>query len=210
MLSSIELLGEKIALPKLAWKYDELEPFISGEINRIHYEKHHQAYVDGYNKSFQQLIEAKLKGDVSKVVELQYAIKFFGGGHVNHVLFWRTLSPPSCEGGDRPSETSALGKQITAQFGSLENLISITNAKLASIQGSGWAFIVKNPELGSILEVVTTANQDTVAAPLVPLIAIDAWEHAYYLQYQNVKVDYFKAIWNVINWKQAERVFEAI
>lgn len=209
MLSSNESLGEKLVLPKLAWNYDALEPYISGKINQIHYEKHHQAYIDGYNKSFQLLVEAKRRGETLKVVELQYAVKFFAGGHLNHVLFWRSLSPTSCEGGDKPSETSALSKQIHLQYGSLETLVAIVNSRLAGIQGSGWAFIVKNPEAGNTVDVITTANQDTVRAPLVPMIAIDAWEHAYYLQYQNAKLDYFQAIWNVINWKEAERVYAA-
>mgnify|MGYP004710322661 FL=1 len=97
--------------------------------------------------------------------------------------------------------------KIIAQDGLLDNLKAVTDGKLAGIQGSGWAVIVKNKENGGELDVVTTANQDTVTGPLVPLVAIDAWEHAYYLQYQNVKVDYFKAIWNVINWKEAEKRF---
>ena len=102
-----------------------------------------------------------------------------------------------------------MGKQIAQQFGSVDKLIEITNAKLAGIQGSGWAFIVKNKENGGQIEVITTANQDTVTDPsLIPLVAIDAWEHAYYLQYKNVKADYFKALWNVVNWKEAERRFE--
>ncbi|MCP8719033.1 MAG: Fe-Mn family superoxide dismutase [Asgard group archaeon] len=113
-------------------------------------------------------------------------------------------------GGKQPDSNSPLGKQIIKQYGSVQNLIDVTNTKLAGIQGSGWAFIVKNNENGGQLDVITTANQDTVTAPyLVPLIAIDAWEHAYYLQYQNVKLDYFKAIWNVINWAGAEERFSA-
>lgn len=208
MLSSVQQLGDSVSLPKLEWQYDALEPYISGKINEIHHSRHHQAYVDGYNNSFQLLIEAKVNGDLKKVVELQNAIKFFAGGHINHVLFWKSLSPVSQEGGKHPSDNSALGKQIKSQFGTIDNLISIMNSKLASIQGSGWCFLVKNPELGSVLEVITTANQDTVSSPHIPILAIDAWEHAYYLQYQNKKLDYFKAIWNVINWKEAERAFD--
>jgi Fe-Mn family superoxide dismutase len=114
------------------------------------------------------------------------------------------LAPPSQGGGELPS--GALASKINEQYGSIDKLIGVTNAKLAGIQGSGWAWIVRNNENGAI-EVVQTANQDTVGANFTPLVAIDAWEHAYYLQYQNVKVDYFKAIWNVINWKEAERRF---
>lgn len=196
---------KKVTLPTLKWKYDALEPYISGKINEIHHLKHHKAYVDGYNATIEKLTAAIFKGDVKQVLELQKAQKFFGGGYVNHCLFFDNLAPKSQGGGQPPSPESELSKKINEQYGSLEKLQSITNAHLASIQGSGWAFIVKNTENGGELDVVTTPNQDTVVAPLVPLVAIDAWEHAYYLQYQNVKVDYFKAIWNVIDWKEAEK-----
>lgn len=198
----------KIELPKLDWAYDALEPYISGKINEIHHSKHHQTYVNGYNAAIEQLAAAEAKGDVLKAVEIQQNIKFHGGGHTNHVLFWKSLSPNSQHGGKLPDKDSAFGKQVIAQYGSFDNLIAITNAKLAGIQGSGWAFLVKNTQNGGLLDVVTTFNQDTIVGPLVPLLAIDAWEHAYYLQYQNVKVDYFKAIWNVINWAEAERRFK--
>lgn len=200
---------QKLTLPQLDWEFDALEPYISGEINRIHYLKHHQAYVDGYNRVVEQQAEARILGNVQKIVELQKAEKFFAGGYINHCLFWKNLAPKLQGGGEHPSPDSDFAKKIVEQYGSLENLIAITNTKLAGIQGSGWAFIVKNLENGGELDVVTTENQDTVISPLVPLVAIDAWEHAYYLQYQNVKVDYFKAIWNVINWKEAEKRFEA-
>ncbi|ABN68734.1 manganese-superoxide dismutase [Scheffersomyces stipitis CBS 6054] len=198
----------KIELPKLDWAYDALEPHISGKINEIHHKKHHQTYVNGYNAAIESLFAAEAKGDVKAAIAIQQNIKFHGGGHTNHVLFWKTLAPPSQGGGKIPSPDSPLGKQIKEQYGSVENLISITNAKLAGIQGSGWAFLAKNTQNGNTLDVVTTFNQDTLLDPLVPLLAIDAWEHAYYLQYQNVKADYFKAIWNVINWAEAERRFQ--
>ncbi|KAG7194243.1 Superoxide dismutase [Mn], mitochondrial [Scheffersomyces spartinae] len=195
----------KVSLPDLDWDYAALEPYISGQINEIHYTKHHQAYVNGYNAAIEQQAEAKAKGDVKKTVELQKLINFNGGGYTNHCLFWKNLAPPKQGGGEPPSDESEFAKKIIEQYGSLDELKSVTNSKLAAIQGAGWAFIVKNKENGGTLDVVTTANQDTVTGPLVPLVAIDAWEHAYYLQYQNVKLDYFKNIWNVINWKEAEK-----
>lgn len=202
--SSIGAVRTKVSLPDLDWDFNALEPYISGQINELHYTKHHQTYVNGFNTSTEQLAEAKSKGEVKKIVELQKAINFHGGGYINHCLFWKNLAPAKQGGGEAPSASSELAKKIQHQYGSLDNLIKITNGKLAGIQGSGWAFIVKNKENGGELDVVTTANQDTVTGPLVPLVAIDAWEHAYYLQYQNVKGDYFKNIWNVINWKEAE------
>ncbi|CCE72970.1 Piso0_000578 [Millerozyma farinosa CBS 7064] len=205
MAHLIDQLGTKVTLPQLDWEYNALEPYISGKINEIHHQKHHLTYVNGYNAAIEQLLSAKANDDIKKTIETQQNIKFHGGGHINHALFWKSLLPEKQGGGQPPSENSALGKQIKAQYGSIDKLIGITNAKLAGIQGSGWAFIVKNVEAGNIIEVVTTPNQDTVTSPFVPLVAIDAWEHAYYLQYQNVKADYFKAIWHVINWKEAEK-----
>ncbi|KAI5966320.1 uncharacterized protein KGF55_000629 [Candida pseudojiufengensis] len=208
-ISSIGSIRTKYSLPELDFELDALEPYISGQINDLHYNKHHKTYVDNLNKSIETAVEAKSKGEVKKLIALQKAINFNGGGYVNHCLWWKNLAPQSNGGGQLPSEDSALGKQIIKQFGSIEKLIELTNAKLAGIQGSGWAFIVKNKENGGEIEIITTANQDTITDPnLIPLIAIDAWEHAYYLQYQNVKADYFKALWNVINWKEAERRFE--
>lgn len=201
----IGAIRTKVSLPDLDWDFGALEPFISAQINELHYTKHHQTYVTGYNTAVEQFAEAKAKGEVKKTIELQKAINFHGGGYTNHCLFWKNLAPEKQGGGEPPSAESELAQKIEAQYGSLDNLKSITNAKLAGIQGSGWAFIVKNKENGGALDIVTTANQDTVGGSLVPLVAIDAWEHAYYLQYQNVKVDYFKAIWNVINWKEAEK-----
>ncbi|RCK65402.1 putative superoxide dismutase [Mn], mitochondrial [Candida viswanathii] len=201
---------EKITLPKIDWLVEQLEPYISREINDLHINKHHVAYVNGYNAAIEALAAAEANNDVKSVVAIQQNIKFHGGGHTNHTLFWKSLAPVGNGGGKHPDANSPLGKQIVKQYGSVQNLIDITNAKLAGIQGSGWAFIVKNNENGGQLDVVTTANQDTITVPhLVPLIGIDAWEHAYYLQYQNVKLDYFKAIWNVINWAGAEERFSA-
>ncbi|ODV77591.1 manganese and iron superoxide dismutase [Suhomyces tanzawaensis NRRL Y-17324] len=206
-LPTIGAVRTKVSLPDLDWDFGALEPHISGQINELHYTKHHQTYVTGYNTAIEQQAEAKAKGEVKKTIELQKNINFHGGGYTNHCLFWKNLAPTSQGGGEAPASDSDLAKKIAEQYGSLDNLKAITNAKLAGIQGSGWAFIVKNKENGGELDVVTTFNQDTVTGPLVPLVAIDAWEHAYYLQYQNVKADYFKAIWNVINWKEAEKRF---
>lgn len=201
----VNAIRTKVSLPDLDWDFGALEPHISGQINELHYTKHHQTYVTGYNTAVEQFAEAKSKGEVKKTIELQKNINFHGGGYTNHCLFWKNLAPEKQGGGEPPASDSEFAKKIVAQYGSLDNLKTVTNNKLAGIQGSGWAFIVKNKENGGELDVVTTYNQDTVTGPLVPLVAIDAWEHAYYLQYQNVKVDYFKAIWNVINWKEAEK-----
>lgn len=205
--------NKKVSLPKLDWELDALEPYISSQINELHYKKHHQTYVTGFNTAVDQLedLSFQLRSNPSpelakKIVTVQENLKFHGGGYINHCLFWKSLAPPLQGGGKAP--TGALAESIKKQYGSLENLIEKTNLKLAALQGSGWVFIVKNLENGGELDIVKTFNQDTISGSLVPLLAIDAWEHAYYLQYQNRKVEYFKAIWKVINWDEASRKFD--
>lgn len=204
----------KVTLPDLKWDFGDLEPYISGQINELHYTKHHQTYVNGFNTSVEKMADLthQLNRDPSptlarEIIALQQNIKFHGGGYTNHCLFWANLTPERQGGGQLP-KNSKLNKAIMDQFGSLDNLIKLTNDKLAGVQGSGWAFIVKDIANGGKLSVVQRYNQDTVTGSLIPIVAIDAWEHAYYLQYQNRKVDYFKAIWNVINWEEAARRYE--
>ncbi|MQM19533.1 hypothetical protein Taro_052539 [Colocasia esculenta] len=199
---------QTFSLPDLPYDYGALEPAISGEIMRIHHQKHHQAYITNYNKALEQLDEAMAKGDASRVVGLQSAIKFNGGGHVNHTIFWKNLAPTKEGGGEPPK--GELGWAIDTDFGSFEALIQKMNAEGAALQGSGWVWLALDKELKKI-KVETTANQDplvTKGLNLVPLLGIDVWEHAYYLQYKNVRPDYLKNIWNVINWKYANKVYE--
>ncbi|KAG8808792.1 hypothetical protein FRC17_003771 [Serendipita sp. 399] len=175
-----------------------LEPHISGQIMELHHTKHHQTYVNGLNAAEKQYVEAKT---TEQKINLQSAIKFNGGGHVNHSFFWKILAPQSSGGGvlsDGPLKSA-----IERDFGSLEALKKDFNAKTAAIQGSGWGWLGYNKDRRR-LEIVTTANQDPLLAPHVPIIGVDIWEHAFYLQYKNVKPDYLNAIWNVINFKQAE------
>src|ERR1700761_6204377 len=127
------------------------------------------------------------------------------GGHTNHTLFWENLAPKSSGGGEPPS--GDLAKAIDASYGSLDAMKEKFNAALAGIQGSGWAWLVQDTQTGAI-GIKTYANQDAVVGQFRPLLGIDAWEHAYYLQYQNRKAEYFSAIGDVINWKAAEKRFK--
>lgn len=192
----------KVSLPELKYKFTELEPFISADLNTLHYTKHHQTYVNGINQALEQHAQAEAAGDLKKCVELQQNIKFHGGGYQNHCLYWESLAPQSNGGGKLPSEDSGLYKAVTTQYGSFENLIKKANAALAGVQGSGWVFIAKNTDNGAI-EIVQRYNHETCSGNLKPLLALDAWEHAYYLQYKNVKAEFFSAIWNVANWAEA-------
>ncbi|CAN8259795.1 unnamed protein product [Cochlearia groenlandica] len=199
---------QTFTLPDLPYDYSDLEPAISGEIMKIHHQKHHQAYVTNYNNALEQLDHAVHKGDASTVVKLQSAIKFNGGGHVNHSIFWKNLAPVNQGGGEPPN--GALGGAIDSHFGSLEGLVKKMNAEGAALQGSGWVWLGLDKELKKLV-VDTTANQDplvTKGGSLVPLVGIDVWEHAYYLQYKNVRPDYLKNVWNVINWKYASEVYD--
>ncbi|EPS65962.1 hypothetical protein M569_08814 [Genlisea aurea] len=199
---------QTFSLPDLPYDYAALEPVISAEIMKLHHQKHHQAYITNYNKALDQLHAAISNGDASAVVKLQSAIKFNGGGHLNHSIFWQNLAPVE-EGGGEPPKGS-LGWAIDNDFGSLEALIQKINAEGAALQGSGWVWLGLDKELKHLV-VETTANQDplvTKGSSLVPLLGIDVWEHAYYLQYKNVRPDYLKNIWKVINWKYAGDAYE--
>lgn len=182
--------------------YGALEPAISGKIMELHHSKHHQTYVTSYNAALEKLQEAQHAGDIQTQIATQPLINFHGGGHTNHTLFWENLAPKSSGGGEPP--TGALAKSIDAHFGSLSELQTKFNAALAGIQGSGWAWLVQDTQTGS-LAIKTYANQDAVVGQYRPVLGVDAWEHAYYLQYENRKAEYFKAIWEFINWKAAEK-----
>ncbi|KAL5580536.1 hypothetical protein UlMin_012978 [Ulmus minor] len=197
-----------VSLPDLPYDYGALEPAISAEIMQLHHQKHHQTYITNYNKALEQLDEAMAKGDASTVVKLQSVIKFNGGGHINHSIFWNNLAPVR-EGGGEPPKAS-LGWAIDSQFGSLESLVKKINTDGAALQGSGWVWLALDKEQKK-LSIETTANQDplvTKGTGLVPLLGIDVWEHAYYLQYKNVRPDYLSNIWKVINWKYATEMYE--
>ncbi|XP_047326957.1 superoxide dismutase [Mn], mitochondrial-like [Impatiens glandulifera] len=198
---------QTFSLPDLPYDYGALEPAISGEIMQLHHQKHHQTYVTNYNKSLDQLHHAINKADSPAILKLQNAIKFNGGGHINHSIFWNNLAPVS-EGGGEPPKGS-FGWAIDADFGSFEALVRTMTAEGVALQGSGWVWLGLDKDLKTLV-IETTVNQDplvTKGPSLVPLIGIDVWEHAYYLQYKNVRPDYLKNIWSVVNWKYASEVY---
>lgn len=205
----IESLPMPAKLPELPYALNALEPVISEEIMNLHYNKHHLAYVTNLNKALEQYAEAKEKNDLPAMIALQSAIKFNGGGHINHSIFWTNLSPIDKDGGKAPE--GALKDAINQQFGSLEKFIETFSQKAVGVQGSGWAWLGFNKALNR-LEIQTCDNQDPlVIKGFTPLLGIDVWEHAYYLQYKNVRADYVKAMWKIVNWKNvAERYEKAI
>ena len=153
----------------------------------------------------EKMQEVQSKGDIQAQIATQPLINFHGGGHTNHSLFWENLAPKKQGGGEPPS--GPLAKAIQQSYGSIDGMKEKMNAALAGIQGSGWAWLVQDTQTGAI-GIKTYANQDPVVGQFRPLLGIDAWEHAYYLDYQNRKAEYFKAIWDVVNWKAAEKRFQ--
>ncbi|QDS74693.1 hypothetical protein FKW77_000392 [Venturia effusa] len=203
-LTGVNFTRGKATLPDLPYDYGALEPSISGKIMELHHKNHHQTYVTSFNNFSEQLQAAESKSDIASQIALQPMINFHGGGHVNHSLFWENLAPKSQGGGEPPS--GALSKAIDETYGSFDAFKGKFNAALAGIQGSGWAWLVKDTQTGNIA-IQTYANQDPVIGRYKPLLGVDAWEHAYYLQYQNRKAEYFNAVWDVVNWRAAEKRF---
>jgi Fe-Mn family superoxide dismutase len=186
-------------LPDLAYDYSALEPHISARVLELHHSKHHAAYVLGANTALEKLAEAREKGDLAAVNLHSKNLAFNLGGHVNHSAFWANLSPA---GGGEPS--GAIGAAIAEHFGSFEKFKAHFTAVAAGVQGSGWAILAWD-SVGSNLVVVQLYDQQSnIALGLVPIVLLDCWEHAYYLDYLNVRANYVAAWWNIINWADAD------
>lgn len=173
----------------------------------LHHTKHHQTYINNLNASLTSLSTTISKNDIVAQLHLQEAIKFNAGGHVNHTLFWENLIPASSPN-TQPSTAPKVSAALANRFGSVEKFQEKFNGVLMGLKGSGWGWLVQDIESG-LLEIVTSKDQDIVPAGKKPLLGIDMWEHAYYLQYLNDKGSYAKGIWKVINWKQVEERFES-
>jgi Fe-Mn family superoxide dismutase len=199
------LSRSKYTLPDLPYDYNALEPVISGEIMKLHHQKHHATYVSNLNVAEEKYNDAKAKDDLNTMIHLQPAIRFNGGGHINHSIFWQVLCPK--EGGNQP--VGALAEQIKKDFGSFDKLVTQLSNASVGVQGSGWGWLGYNKQ-DQRLQVATCSNQDPLQATtgLVPVFGIDVWEHAYYLQYKNVRADYVKAIFQIANWKKADELFQ--
>ena len=193
-------------LPELDYAYDALEPHIAAEIMELHHSKHHQNYVNGANAALEKLEAARNDGSISGVVTaLSKDLAFNLGGHSNHSIFWKNLSP---NGGGEP--TGELAEAINRDFGSFEKFKDHFSGAALGLQGSGWAVLGYDHVAGRLVVEQLTDQQGNISANLTPLLMLDMWEHALYLQYKNVKADYVKAVWNVFNWDDvAERFAKA-
>jgi Fe-Mn family superoxide dismutase len=192
------------SLPDLPYDYGALEPSYSGEIVQLHHDKHHAAYVAGANTTLDKLGEARDKDDFGGIVGLEKTLAFNVSGHVLHSIFWKNLTP---DGGDRPD--GALGSAIDEFFGSFDKFKAQLTQASTTIQGSGWGALAWEP-LGQRLVVEQIYDhQGNVGNGSIPLLVFDAWEHAFYLQYKNVKADFIAALWNIVNWPDVAQRFGA-
>jgi len=203
LLSSLSVDGTH-KLPDLKYDYDAIQPVISAETMTLHHSKHHNTYVTNLNVALEKLDTAMSSGDVSTIISLEGALKFNGGGHVNHTLFWENI----CAVGEssEPTGDGPLSSSIAQSFGDIEAMKKDLSAATIAVQGSGWGWLGYNPKTARI-ECATCANQNPLQATtgLIPLLGIDVWEHAYYVDYRNVRPDYVNAIWSVINWSTVEK-----
>jgi Fe-Mn family superoxide dismutase len=194
----------KYTLPDLDYDFAALEPHISGRIMQLHHGKHHAAYVAGANTTLDLMAEARDKNDLTWINKLQKDLAFNLGGHVNHSIFWRNLS---ASGGDKP--TGELAAAIDEFFGSFDGFRAHFTANAMGIQGSGWSILAWDV-LGQRLIIEQLYDQQgNLVAASVPLLMLDMWEHAFYLDYQNVKADYVSAFWNIVSWQDVQARFEA-
>jgi len=185
-------------LPDLPYDYAALEPHISAKIMQLHHDKHHAAYVTGANQALEQLEAARDKGDLAAINLYEKNLAFNLGGHTNHSAFWTNMSP---NGGGEP--TGDLAAQINKDFGSFDKFKAQFTAVAAGVQGSGWAILAWD-SIGQRLVIVQLYDQQgNIPMGLTPIVLLDVWEHAYYLDYLNVRADYIKAWWNIVNWADA-------
>jgi Fe-Mn family superoxide dismutase len=194
----------KYVLPDLSYDYGALEPNISGRIMELHHDKHHLAYVNGANAALDALAEARDKNDLTMVNKFQKDLAFNLAGHVNHAVFWKNMSP---EGGDKP--TGELAAAIDEFFGSFDAFRAHFTASALGIQGSGWSILVWDILGQKLIIEQLYDHQGNLAVGSIPLLMLDMWEHAFYLDYQNVKPEYVKAFWNIVNWADVQARFDA-
>jgi len=191
----------EFTLPDLPYDYAALEPHISARIMELHHDKHHATYVKGANTALEQLAEARDKGDFGAINKLEKDLAFNLGGHVNHSVFWTNLSP---EGGE---PEGSIKDALDEQFGGLDKFQAQFTAVALGVQGSGWAVLGYDQTAGNLTTFQLFDQQGNIPFGVTPLLQLDVWEHAYYLDYQNVRADYIKAFWNIVNWQNvAERL----
>jgi Fe-Mn family superoxide dismutase len=195
----------KYVLPDLSYDYGALEPHISGKIMELHHDKHHSGYVKGANSALEMIDEAREKEDFTRIGALEKALAFNLSGHVLHSLFWQNLDP---KGGGRPA--GEMRRAIDRDFGNFDSFKRQMVAAATSIMGSGWAALIWEPVGKRLLTTQIYDHQSNLSQAGLPLMVLDAWEHAFYLQYQNRKTEFFEAVWNLWNWEDVASRFEKV
>ena len=193
----------KYTLPELPYAYDALEPYYDEQTVRIHHDMHHKAYVDGLNNALAKLAEARDKGDYALIKHWEKELAFQGSGHVLHTLFWENMTPKSSG-----TPSGALLEQIEKDFSSFDAFQKQFSAAAGAVEGSGWAVLGWQPQLGQLLITQVEKHQDLTVWGIVPLLILDVWEHAYYLKYQNRRAEWI-SLWNIVNWEIVEKRFES-
>ncbi|HEX6310288.1 MAG TPA: superoxide dismutase [Acidimicrobiia bacterium] len=190
-------------LPDLPYDYAALEPHYSGQILELHHDKHHAAYVKGANTALEKLGESRESGTFDTINQLQKNLAFNLSGHVLHSLFWQNMSP---DGGDKPE--GELAAAIDSSFGSFEGFRNQLVEAALNVQGSGWGALTWEPLGQRLIVEQVYDHQSNVGQGAPPLLVLDMWEHAYYLQYKNVKADWVEAFWNIVNWPDVAARFD--
>ena len=191
-------------LPELSYDYSALEPHISARIMELHHSKHHQAYVTGANAALEAMEKARSEDNFATLPKLQKDLAFNLGGHVNHSIFWKNLSPSSS------APEGDLAAAIAEYFGSFEAFKNHFSAAAIGIQGSGWAYLAWDALGNRMIIGQLYDQQGNLAMGNIPLLMLDMWEHAFYLDYQNVKADYVKAFWNIVDWEDVANRFGSV
>ncbi len=185
----------KHELPELPYPYNALEPHYDEQTVKLHHDAHHKAYVDGLNNAEAKLAEAREKGDFSLVKHWERELAFHGSGHILHTLFWDSMKP----GGGGPA-TGKIAELIDRDFGGFDSFKKQFSAAAVAVEGSGWALLCCNPLFGKLEILTAEKHQNLTQWGVVPVLALDVWEHAYYLKYQNKRAAFVEAWWNLVDW----------
>lgn len=194
----------KYQLPLLSYDYNALEPYISQEMLKIHHDKHHKAYVDGLNNAVERLNDMRTSGDYSLIKHWERELAFNGSGHILHSMYWNNLAPA----GTKMDIAGTLMSQIQIDFGSFDTLKSQFSAASVAVEASGWAVLGWSPLLKKLFILQSEKHQNLTLWGIEPLLILDVWEHAYYIQYQNKRADYVNGFWNIVNFEEVSSRFE--
>lgn len=192
-------------LPELPYAYDALEPYIDEQTMRLHHDKHHLGYVNGLNAAENALAEARKSGDFSQIQHLERLSAFHGSGHFNHVMFWNNMCPAD----QYTDPTGDLLKQIEKDFGSFDGFKAQFAAAAKAVEASGWAFLCWQPAGNQLVTLAAENHHKQTQFTAIPILALDVWEHAYYLKYQNNRGGYVDNFFKIINWKDVAQNFES-